>query len=374
MEAVGCPAIMSWAPYGKRGAALNFDAFGHPNRMDVHRDWEDGLEAFEGPVPAYWVSMGYAVLNPDPRGVFNSEGDIWAWGEQDALDCYDFIEWLAQREWCNGKVGLTGVSWLAMTQYYIAAANPPHLAAIAPWEGVWDLYREAIVRGGIPDMTFNEAIFSVLFGNNMVEDLSVMTENHPLFDAYWKGKVAKLEKITVPAYVVASWTSMLHAQGSVQAWKHIASREKWLRTHDTMEWPNYFNPAHVEDLRRFFDYYLKGVENDWPSTPRVRLTVLDPGNESTHDRVEADFPLAHQHVRTLYLSDKEGDYTLDDTSPDISREAVYSSEQGEKVVFSIKFDEVTEITGYINLKLWVEARGHDDMDIFAYVRKRDRNG
>ena len=82
------PVIMGWSSYGKRASWLTLDLFGHPTRMDVKKEWEDGLNKFEGPNPAYWVAHGYAVASPDPRGVFMSEGDIQAWGPQEARDAF----------------------------------------------------------------------------------------------------------------------------------------------------------------------------------------------------------------------------------------------------------------------------------------------
>jgi uncharacterized protein len=80
--------------------------------------------------------------------------------------------------------------------------------------------------------------------------------------------------IKIPAYIVASYTSPIHTHGSFEGFRQIASKEKWLRVHNSGEWPDYYDPAHVEDLRKFFDRYLKGIENDWEKTPRVRLSIL----------------------------------------------------------------------------------------------------
>jgi predicted acyl esterase len=87
-------------------------------------------------------------------------------------------------------------------------------------------------------------------------------------------KIARLDKIKIPAYIVASYTSPIHTHGSFEGFRQIASKEKWLRVHNSGEWPDYYDPAHVEDLRKFFDRYMKGIENGWEKTPRVRLSVL----------------------------------------------------------------------------------------------------
>ncbi|MBB4008175.1 CocE/NonD family hydrolase [Allorhizobium taibaishanense] len=368
------PSIMGWSPYGKRGSVIHNGAFVHPTRMDVPPAWEDGLNKFEGPNPAYWVAHGYVIIAPDSRGIYNSEGDIHAWGRQEPEDEYDLIEWAGKQTWSNGKIGLTGNSMLAMSQWFVAAMRPSHLAAIAPWEGASDIYRDTSYRGGIPEVLFSNGIFSRLCGNGLLEDIPAMTEAHPLLDDYWKTKIAPLEKIEVPAYVVAAWTNLLHTEGSFRGWSSMASSEKWLRVHNSHEWTDYFNPAHVEDLRRFFDRYLKNIDNGWEATPRVRLSVFDPGNRDVVHRSEAEFPLKRQVVKSFHLGLEEGKGILRTQPQSEKAKVAYDVTAKEGAIFSITFDALTELTGYFNLKLWVEAEGNDDMDLFAFVRKRDRNG
>lgn len=369
-----CPAIVGWSPYGKRGGWLTNDVFGHRTRMDVPVAWEDGLNKFEGPNPADWVAHGYAVVAPDPRGCFASEGDIRTWGEAEARDEYDVIEWIAAQAWSNGKVGLTGTSYLAMSQWFVAALKPPHLAAIAPWEGAQDLYRETFARGGIPDTIFAEGIFATLFGNNRTEDPVAMIRRDPLFGEYWASKTADLSRIEVPAYVVASWTNLLHTQGTLAGWRGIGSKQKWLRVHNTHEWTDYYDPRNVEDLRRFFDRFLKDSDNGWEATPPVRLTVLDPGNRDTVDRPEPEFPLSRQEFTPLHLGGDGLAGTLAFAPPETQASCTYDSGDERGGTFRIKFDRDVELTGYMKLKLWVQALDHDDMDLFAFVRKIDRFG
>ncbi|WP_257637912.1 CocE/NonD family hydrolase, partial [Staphylococcus aureus] len=60
-------------------------------------------------------------------------------------------EWAANQSWSNGNIGTNGVSYLAVTQWWVASLNPPHLKAMIPWEGLNDMYREVAFHGGIPD-------------------------------------------------------------------------------------------------------------------------------------------------------------------------------------------------------------------------------
>jgi len=157
------PAIMPWSPYGKTGSGMQqLDMF--PWRVGVPRAATSGLEKWEAPDPAEWVGRGYAVVNIDARGSFKSRGNLHVYGTQEGQDGYDSIEWIAKQKWCNEKVAMAGNSWLATTQWYIAAEQPPHLACMAPWEGLGDYYRESICRGGIPDHAFWDVLMDWFCG------------------------------------------------------------------------------------------------------------------------------------------------------------------------------------------------------------------
>src|SRR4030043_837076 len=299
VEAANLPALIAWSPYGKwEGSSVLDDYF---MRAGVPKDSLSGLCKFEGPDPDFWCRHGYAVINVDTRGVYNSQGDIPFWGKQEAQDGYDVVEWAAAQDWSNGKIGLTGNSWLAIMQWFIAAENPPHLTAIAPWEGVTDLYREDLARGGIIDTTFNERVITRQPGNNGIEDIPAMMRKYPLMNPYWEDTGAKLEKIKIPTYAVASWTNVLHTPGTFTGFRRISSKEKWLRVHNSHEWPDYYVPENVDDLRKFFDHYLKGIKNDWKKTPRARISVLNPGGIDIVNRPEKDFPLPRTKYRKLFL-------------------------------------------------------------------------
>lgn len=365
------PAIIAWSPYGKeQGNQLLDDV---PMRAGVPKNAVSNLQKFEGPDPAYWCTHGYAVVNPDSRGAYNSEGDVYFWGTQDAHDGYDFIEAIAALEWSNGKIAFSGNSWLAIAQWFIASERPPHLAAIAPWEGLTDLYRHDVQRGGIPDAGFNEYMVSLTTGNNCVEDVPAMVAKYPLMNSYWEDKAAKLERIDVPAYVVASWTNGIHTPGSFEGFCRIASKQKWLRVHNTMEWPDYYTPEYVEDLRKFFDRYLRGIENGWESTPKVRLSVLDPTAKDQVNRPEEEFPLARTYYQKLYLDGPSK--LLTHAAPKSEMAVRYRADDNQgKATFSFTFDKDTELTGFLKLRLWVEAVGSDDVDLFVLVEKLDTAG
>ncbi len=366
------PAILVYTPYCKRGGYWNthFD----PTRFGVPAADLSGLQAFESPDPAYWCNHGYAVVVVDARGSCHSGGDLLFMGSASGRDVYDAIEWTAAQAWCTGKVGMAGNSALAMIQWAAAAEQPPHLAAIAPWEGLTDVYREVIVRGGIPDTRFNDQdIMAYWYGENDFEDVSAMAHRYDLMNAYWADKRAALERITTPAYVVASWTSPIHAHGTLQGFREISSHDKWLRVHNDQEWVDLADPANVEDLRRFFDRYLHGIENGWEETPRVRLSVLDPGGTDVVGRPEGDWPLPRQQLRKMYLDARSGSLH-DDEATDESVAEYAGDDLTASATFSAVFDRDVEISGHLNLHLWVGTESADDMDLFAAVYKEGADG
>lgn len=367
-----CPALLAWSPYGKEIGGQMLDDV--PMRSGVPLSATSGLEKFEGPDPAYWVAHGYAIVNPDKRGAYMSEGNLLYWGHEDALDGCDVIDWIASQKWSNGKVGMTGNSWLTVSQWFIAAERPEHLAAIAPWEGFCDHYRESGTRGGIPAPEFPEMIAETFASaHGMLEDQPRMIVERPFMCDYWEDKAARVENIEIPAYVVASYTNSVHTHGSFAGFRRMASKEKWLRVHNTSEWFDYYTPENVEDLRRFFDHYLKGIDNGWEQTPRVRLSVLNPGGTDIVGRAEEDFPLARTQYHKLYLS--AADRALLTSLPADQAVSEYQSDSARhEVTYRYRMERPTEITGYMKLHLWVSAPDHDDMDLAVRVEKLSRDG
>lgn len=368
------PAIMAWSPYGKHqtGAAA-FDRY--PNRTCVPPGVPGKWAKFEAPDPGYWCRHGYAVVNPDSRGSWMSDGDLLTVGSGEAEDIYDLIEWLGVQPWCNGKVAMSGNSWLAQCQWYAAALRPPHLAAIAPWEGWSDLYRESVALGGITTAPSNwiDFVWAGLYSRSRVEDCPAMAGAHPLWNEYWESKQAKHEDTEVPAYVVASWNSRLHSRGSLEGFKRLGSARKWLRVHDGWEWPDYYDPPNVEDLRRFFDRYLRDIDNGWEQTPRVRIAVMDqPRSEPSREyRSEAEWPLARTRHEKLFLDARAGSMAHAASPAEASIE--YEATSG-LATFDFTVERDIELTGHMSLRLWMEARGNDDIDLFVVAQKLDRDG
>ena len=367
------PVIVAWSPYGK-GQGTSVSVMGVFALVGLSNGIVSGLEKFEGPDPAYWCAQGYAICNPDIRGVVDSEGDSVLWDRQDGRDCYDLIEWLAEQEWCAGKVAMSGTSYLAVSQWFTAAEQPPHLAAINPWEGVSDVYRDLVMRGGMPDIGFARQLQNgSFFGKNQKEDIISEVEHYPLVNDLWENKIPAFDQITVPAYVVASYSNTLHTIGTFRAWRRIASDKKWLRIHNSQEWPDYYDEQNREDLRRFFDRYLKDDENGWEQTPRVRYSLLDLEGGDTVNVAADQFPPSGVAQTKFYLDGRARALTTEAPSDEVAASYVVESNPNA-VSFVTRFDRETVMVGYPKARLWVEARDADDMDLFVLVQKLDAYG
>jgi putative CocE/NonD family hydrolase len=204
-------------------------------------------------------------------------------------------------------------------------------------------------------------------------------EEHPFYDEFWRAKAAKLDEITVPMLVCASFSDHgLHTMGSFRAFIQAKSPHKWVYTHRTGKWDAYYS-SEVQDLtRNFMDCFLKGDSaSGFLATPSVRLEVRSSRDEIRDVRYENEWPIAPTEYTRLYLSEQQ---SLALEKPQAVRESTYSAKKG-KVKFQYTFSKDTELSGYMKLRVWVESRPRkagdatpDDMALFVAVNKLDREG
>lgn len=349
------PVILVYTMYSKQGG--NFNKNFTVCNTGFPKNQVSGLQCFESPDPAYWCQYGYAICIVDQRGIDHSGGNLVFMGKQAGEDVYDVIEFLAEQDFCSGKVTMMGNSQLAMIQWTAAEAKPPHLAAIAPFEGLRDEYRDCVCRGGIPNTVFHDTdIIAYLYGNNQFEDVSTMLKKYPLMNEYWDDKIAKLSDITIPAYVVASWTHSIHTKNSINGFRELGSTDKWLRIHNTHEWGDLDTKENADDLRKFFDHFLKGIDNGWEKTPHVRYAVLDFNAATDVFRSSDTYPAVQTDTKMLYLDASNG--TMSQECPKQTSAAQYdgrSDSVKECVRFEYKITEEMEIHGASNIRVWMST-------------------
>jgi predicted acyl esterase len=367
------PALLGFSPFGKKFSGLAMLNMMTPWNVGVPDGHLSGLEKFESPDPAEWIPRGYAIISADTRGTGDSDGPIVIMGTQEGEDGYDMVEGLAKLPWCNGAVGMVGNSHLAITQYFCAATQPPSLKAIAPWEACSDLYREQFVRGGIWQGDFFDFISSVFIqGRHGMENFKEMYRRDPFRNAYWDDKRAKLENINIPTYITGSWSSGIHTMGSIRGYLEINSKDKWLRFDPWQEWYDIWAVKEsTDELQAFFDKYLKGMDNGWEKTPKVRMTVLRYGeSDPTENIVVPDFPIPQTKYTELFFGDNEKLLT---SAPSAAGLSSHDSTTMLGSKFTYTFPSKTRLIGIPKAIVHVSCDSADDMDIFVLIRKLDKD-
>jgi hypothetical protein len=89
------------------------------------------------------------------------------------------------------------------------------------------MYRDQARRGGAPEPTMSHNVGLLCPGRALQEDQALMTRENEMFNAYWEDKRAKLGRITCPTYVVSSYSSKLHIQGSYRGFREVNTKDKW---------------------------------------------------------------------------------------------------------------------------------------------------
>lgn len=377
------PAILAWSPYGKGGAdnaSQNYDMMG-PMRMGIPYENLSGYEKFEGPNPADWCERGYAIVDPDARGCMNSEGDLYFWGPQEALDIYDTLSWIQEQSWCDGSVVMMGNSWLAISQINFAARyRHPALKAIAPWEGLTDPYKHSVCRGGRKAPPgFGDVIVAGFAGRAEAENPFLTIDKRPLYDDYWESKAINVANIDVPMYLTASYSSGIHSAGSFINFATQGKAKKWVRVHASQEWHDLYRLEANDDLQKFFDCYTKGIDNGWESTPSLRLSLLgfrDSPAKTIHERpepAEKSFPLSRTKVQKFYLDAQ--DMSMSTEQPSSTKSVSFESHHfTDKVSFALKFSKYTELSGWPWLRVFMHCDTAKDMDVVVQIRKISATG
>ncbi len=372
-DGLPAPAIMSAHPYDKdkigaktrSGRGVNWQSrlFPQPNPVRI-----SAWTSWEAPDPAFWVPRGYVVINADLRGGGSAEGTDALLSDAEAQDHYDLIEWVGSQAWCTGKVGLDGVSYLAISQYKVAALHPPHLAAICPWEGLSDLYRDFARPGGVREDGFsivwsNATRHSARVEGNLRKDIVARLER----DEWYESMTPRLEEIEVPALICGSFSDhSLHSRGSFEVFRRAGSTRRWLYTHRDGKWSHYYSDIAAATRARFFDHVLKGEDNGWDDQPRVRLAVYEAGPTPAEVVDEATWPPADLTWSELFLD--AGGGGLVPQAPDRATTTAAHTRRG-RASFSWTVPHDLDVIGHAAVRLYVEARACDDVHLFVGLRK-----
>lgn len=326
--------------------------------------------SWEAPDPAWWVAQGFTVVNADLRGCGTAEGTGALLSRQEAEDTYDIVQWCAAQPWSDGRVTMSGVSYLAISQCAVAALRPPALKAIIPWEGFTDVYRDLAFPGGVREKGFIRLwAAGIRRTTRQSYDIIAKGDQHPLRDEFWQSLVPDLSAITVPMLVCGSFSDHnLHSRGSIRAFEQTSSRIAHLYTHRGGKWATYYSAAARAAQLAFLRTALDGEGTERPSRT-VRLEVREDRTTITSVREELSWPLERTDWRRLYLS---GPGTLSTDAPDQPGSVEFAI-RSRAASFTWTLPQDTEITGPMAARLWVQVRDATDAALFVGVEKW-RNG
>lgn len=396
------PVIMTHGPYAK-GLAFQQGYAGMWKPLaskypEVVAGTSARYENWETVDPEKWVPDGYACVRVDSRGAGRSLGYLDIFSPQETRDYYECIEWAGIQPWSSGQVGLLGISYYAANQWQVAALRPPHLAAICPWEGAHDYYREFTHHGGILN-TFVASWFPVqvsavqhgvqgaanpvtgepIAGPEVLsdEELAAHRSDPPaelraraLDEPYYRERSGEPEKITVPVLSAANWAHHLHTRGNFEAWARAGSADKWLEVHGLEHFAEFYTDYGVALQKRFFGSVLKGEDTGWDRQPPVQVNARHVDG-SFEVRDETEWPLARTEWTRLYLDLQSGELTREPPATPASSEF---EAQSDGLTFTTgPLAEETEITGPAAARLYVSSTT-PDADLFVTVRVLDPGG
>ena len=395
------PVLLSLGPYGKD---VHLSEFMPGAWLELQKRCPEILDhsscehlVFETADPEVWVKDDYIVIKVDSRGSGKSSGFLDVNSPAEFKDMFDVIEWAGVQSWSNGHVGLLGISYYAAGQWMIASMKPPHLRAILPWQGGSDFYRDRSRQGGIFGSGFavrwwNRSVLRNQFGNTECPFKDIVTKqrntgpasltpaqlienrvdyignilNHPLDGPFYRDRSPVFENIDLPALVVANYGGLgLHLRGTIEGFNQIASKNKWLKVQSGSYFLTFLQPENVALQKRFFDHYLKGAQNDWPSEPRVELAVRSIKDTVSREIKGHSWPLESTHWSKYYLNGT--DLSLS-KKPIIDSNFQEYDSMGEGIRFTLPALEMDmEMAGPASAKLFVSSETQD-MDLFVTLR------
>jgi hypothetical protein len=393
------PAILNLGPYQKDKLWIV------PETLE---EKPNALMNWETINPDWWVPQGYAAVRIDGRGSGKSPGRCEPWSLAEAIDFYDAIEWAAAQPWCSGKVGLCGISYYAINQWFVANHQPPSLKAIIPWEGFADLYRDALFHGGLLSLFmpnwFMAHMLHHLIGRAsrhhpngwQINTLHFWLQNS-LDSGAFCGSQAQWDKITVPMLSVGNWSGMaLHLRGNTEAFMRAATPHKKLRIHAGTHVHPFYSEDGRGDQLRFFDYWLKGVDNGVMDEPPVKLAIRK-GHDEIEWRYEHEWPLQRTQWTKFYFdlsrcqSDRHAGMLVAANPAEASTCSYPATSLGSMGSTSAASSQVmgggippgmglslltpplaqdVEVTGPVAAVLWVSS-STEDMDLFLTIRNID---
>ena len=334
------PALLAYGPYGKelQSLVLTFPPQSRPSPL-----WDGAIEAGD---TNYIVPRGYVHVIADARGTGHSEGECCGiygvGGGYEGRDCYDLVEWIAKQAWCDGNVGMVGISYYATAMILAAAEHPPHLKAIFAEGGHYESY-DLGYHGGImwlfprasregrggdsgyalghaasamkkrlsraafeqrlkerlddPDVKNYPNLFHILHypdAHPLVIDFLLNPCNGPFYQE--SEALGKAGRVKIPTHLSVRWGRGWTVEGTIACYDRVRGPKK-IELHPLP--PMQERPFHeLHDLMiRWYDYWLKGIDNGVMDEPPIKIFV-----EGIRQwRYEQEWPLARTEWTKFFL-------------------------------------------------------------------------
>ena len=356
--------------------------------------------AAEGGDTKFWTARGYAHIVGNPRGFGNSDpGDQIVAGK---MDTYDLIEWIAAQPWCDGNVGMVGISDYGRRQLQAAMTQPPHLKAIFPFDpgsfsfrdafpgGVMHLFILGLLKHNVsnmkdfklppqaetlweeafnnPDNRMYPVLFNLLQRRGKIDPRTFGFFLNP-YEADNEEQLEEgIKQINIPMYTGSGWYAYTYKQHLLGACRH------WQKAVNTPFKKMLFTgPAHLprpwtgfhDEVLRWYDYWLKGIDTGIKDEPRVKIWNMGANRWRTSD----EWPLPETQWTKLYLDSWErlrwAPFTpasrdgIDD--PDcFAQMPLTQTRTVQKLRYlTDPLPEDLEITGPLSLHFWAEIDQED---------------
>ena len=326
------PAILSFAPHFKDWQTPE-EALALKSQPPWSTLWMGHIEAGN---TDYLVSRGYVHVIGNIRGVGKAED-----GPPSDYDAYDVIEWIARQPWCDGQVGMVGLSAFGAAQIEAAKQRPPHLKAIFAMDPSAQYFQDRAPGGMVPSFPWLPGVVSAVHGTvgqpvplppeqeaqwkeamenpdyqmyaqifNLVD---MKGQVHPRGynfvidpfapEGHEKGVDDSIKNINIPVYTGSGWyafTYKFHLRGAESFWIALNKLNK-----DVQKKLMFAGPAHMErpfhqyfnEIVRWYDYWLKGIQNGIMDEPQVKFWVEGAERWFASD----DWPVPGTKWKPLYL-------------------------------------------------------------------------
>jgi len=417
-------------------------------RAFIHN--EKLISGGDSPLMQPLLKRGYVIADADVRGSGASFGS-WQglWTREETQDAYEITEWLAVQPWCDGNVGMVGGSYLGITQLMAASTKPPHLKAIFPVVALFDMYAvsypggvffddlvrtwseltkvldtqavaapidedkdQALLNAAIEQHKQSRPLIDIFLPLKYRDSVDEATGTKPFYEWHPAAYFKEINESGVPIYLWCGWFDSFTRDGFFMyrnfknprkivmgAWSHSPKDPDIIKDE--------FGPAIVEEIR-WFDYWLKGIDNGIMDEPPIRYHVMKAHKDNEWRTAEQWPPPEAKPIKYYFLegpsgsvnstndgvlsitspSDKAGkdDYQVDysTTSGKTTRwdnavgggfkyyDRTANDEKGLTYTTSLLTEDL-EITGHPVAHLWVSSTATDG-NFFAYLEEVDAEG